>query len=164
MLVLNLHPHTEESKCWVAEITGEDPVYKFKREFVQANPPGTWQLDDGWYQINGLVIGVADFSKEYVQIRGQQMRRHLTYHDITEDMEAIKENESHRVERMRKEITLILDEIKEAAYCEQVVEGIDLQKEDLDMCDEPDQIKQALFQLRKRKQEYIDKYRKMFQL
>ena len=57
-----------------------------------------------------------------------------------------------------------MDEIKDAAYCEPVVEGIEKQKEDLDMADEPDQIKNALYMLKKQKQSYIQQYRKMFNL
>ena len=161
---LNLMPANSESKCWVAEITGEDEVYKLKRDFIPADPSGTWVLYDGWYQLNGSMPGVTEFVKEYIRIIDGKVFRHLTFRDMLANLDVIKAGEGPRVERMRKEITAILDEIKEAAYCEQVVEGIEKQKEDLDMADEPDQIKSALYMLRKRKQQYINEYRKMFNL
>ena len=88
----------------------------------------------------------------------------MPFRELVESMDEIKAGEGPRVERMRKEIIAILDEIKEAAYCEPVVEGIEKQKEDLDMADEPDQIKNALYMLKKQKQSYIQQYRKMFNL
>ena len=163
-LGLQLSPADSESKCWVAEITGADEVYILKRDFIPAEPEGGWILYDGWYQLNGAVPGVTEFKKEYIRIKDGKVRRNLPFRELVESLDEIKAGEGPRVERMRREIIAILDEIKEAAYCEPGVEGIEKQKEDLDMADEPDQIKNALYMLKKQKQSYIQQYRKMFNL
>lgn len=166
-LGLQLSPADSESKCWVAEITGADEVYILKRDFIPEEPEGGWILYDGWYQLNGAVPGVTEFKKEYIRIKDGKVRRNLPFRELVESLDEIKAGEGPRVERMRKEIIAILDEIKEAAYCEPVAEGIEKQKEDLDMADEPDQpdqIKNALYMLKKQKQSYIQQYRKMFNL
>lgn len=163
-LGLQLSPADSESKCWVAEITGEDEVYKLKRDFIPEEPEGGWILYDGWYQLNGTVPGVTEFRKEYIRIKDGKVRRNLAFRELVESLDEIKAGEGPRTERMRKEISAILDEIKAAAYCEPVAEGIEKQKEDLEMVDEPDQIRNALYMLKKQKQNYIKQYRKMFNL
>jgi len=102
--------------------------------------------------------------KEYIRIKDGKVRRNLAFRELVESLDEIKAGEGPRTERMRKEISAILDEIKAAAYCEPVAEGIEKQKEDLDMVDEPDQIRNALYMLKKQKQNYIKQYRKMFNL
>ena len=68
-----------------------------------------------------------------------------------------------RMERMRKQIYAILNEIKLAVPYEPVEEAIERQKEDCDMCDEPEQLLGALSTLLKRKEAMIKEYQKTFE-
>ena len=158
--ILQLLPRSADEKRWVAEITGEDPTYHLKRSFVQEEGEGVWEIYDGWYQIHGECPGVTPFSKEYVLVKEGRMHRHIPYRVVLGHLEEIKAMGPQRMERMRRQIYAILDEIKREVDYEPLDEGIERQKEDVDMADDPDQLHNALNLLKKRKKEYIKQYLK----
>lgn len=159
--VLQLLPIEEDGKCWIAEITGEDPVYRLKRTFLQEEGGSIWEIYDGWYQINGACPGVSPFIKEYVRVKDGRMHRNIPYPVVLGHIEEIKGMGPQRMERIRRQIYAILDEIKREVDYDPLEEGIERQKEDVDMADDPDQLQNALNTLKKRKKEYIKQYRKM---
>lgn len=59
---LSLSPG-EDDKKWVAEITGPDPNFRFKRVFLPEFEPGLYEIHDGLYQIHGLHPGITPFKK-----------------------------------------------------------------------------------------------------
>lgn len=152
---LQLFPHEEDGKCWIAEITGEDKVYRLKRDFLPEESKNVWEVFDGWYQIHGQAPGVSPFIKEYVQVKDGRMLRHLNFSDMLQRLDEIKAMEPFRMERMRKQIYAVLDEIKQAAPYEAVEEGMERQKEECDMCDDPDELSAALHTIKKRKERMI---------
>ncbi len=91
------------------------------------------------------------------------MLRHLPFSYVLGHLEEIKAAQPQRMERMRKQIYAILNEIKLAVPYEPVEEAIERQKEDCDMCDEPEQLLGALSTLLKRKEAMIKEYQKTFE-
>lgn len=161
--ILQLMPNTSDEKRWVAEITGEDPTFKLKRDFQPDDPEGVWEIYDGWYQIHGQAQGVSPFNKEYVHVKDGRMTRHLHFRVVLAHLEEIKAAEPIRMERMRKQIYKILNEIKQAAPYEPVEEAMERQKEECDLTDEPDQLLGAIAVLKKRKTSIIKDYQKTFE-
>lgn len=159
---LQLEPNPTDEKRWVAEITGEDKVYRVKRDF-QPEEGGVWEIYDGWYQIHGQAPGVTPFQKEYVHVKNGRMLRHLPFSYILQHLEEIKAAEPERMERMRKQIYLILDEIKAAVPYQPVEEAMERQREECDLCDEPEQLLGALATIKKRKAALIKEYEKAFE-
>lgn len=160
---LFLMPSEQDEKRWVAEITGEDKVFRVKRDFQPEISEGQWDIYDGWYQIHGTANGVSPFTKEYVHVKEGRMLRHLPFSYVLGHLEEIKAAQPQRMERMRKQIYAILNEIKLAVPYEPVEEAIERQKEDCDMCDEPEQLLVALSTLLKRKEAMIKEYQKTFE-
>ncbi|WP_373786295.1 hypothetical protein [Jeotgalibaca porci] len=161
--ILHLMPNTTDEKRWVAEITGEDPTFKLKRDFQPDGPEGVWEIYDGWYQIHGQATGVSPFNKEYVHVKNGRMLRHLNFRYVLAHLEDIKAAEPERMERMRKQIYVMLDEIKREAPYQPVEEAMERQKEDCNMTDEPDQLLGAIAILKKRKNAMIKEYHKTFE-
>ncbi|UJF16080.1 hypothetical protein LZ578_02770 [Jeotgalibaca sp. MA1X17-3] len=160
---LQLFPHEEDGKCWIAEITGEDEVYRLKRDFLPEESTHVWEIFDGWYQINGRAAGVSPFVKEYVKVKDGRMLRHLNFAYMIQQLEEIKAMEPERMVRMRKQIYAVLDEIKKEAPYEAVEEGMERQKEECDMCDEPEQLSAALRTIKKRKNNMIKELQEKFE-
>lgn len=160
--LLQLFPLEEDGKCWVAEITGEDKVYRLKRDFLAEESQGVWEIYDGWYQIHGQAPGVSPFQKEYVHVEEGRMLRHLNFPYVLHHLDEIKAMEPQRMERMRRQIYAVLDEIKEAAPYEPVEEGMEKQKEECDLCDEPEQLRGALYTIKKRKKTMIKELQEKF--
>lgn len=159
---LQLLPNEQDEKKWVAEITGEDKVYRVKRDF-QPEEDGIWEVYDGWYQIHGQAPGVTPFNKEYVHVKDGRMLRHLPFRTVIQHLDEIKAAEPQRMARMRKQIYKMLDEIKTAAPYQPVEEAMERQKEECDMVDEPEQLLNALAILKKRKKIMIKEYQKAFE-
>lgn len=160
--ILHLLPNTTDEKRWVAEITGEDPTFKLKRDFQPDSPEGVWEIYDGWYQIHGQAAGVSPFNKEYVHVKDGRMLRHLNFRYVLAHLDEIKASEPERMERMRKQIYAMLDEIKREAPYQPVEEAMERQKEDCDMTDEPDQLLAAITILKKKKAAMIKEYQEVF--
>ena len=159
---LQLVPHEEDGKCWIAEITGEDEVYRLKRDFLPEESAHVWEVYDGWYQIHGQAPGVTPFIKEYVRVKNGRMLRHLNFSYMIQHLDEIKAMEPARMERMRKQIYEVLDEIKKAAPYEAVEEGMERQKEECDMCEEAEQLSAALRTIKKRKDNMIKELQDKF--
>lgn len=160
---LHLMPNVQDEKRWVAEITGEDPTYKLKRDFQPEETEGVWEIYDGWYQIHGTANGVSPFTKEYVHVKEGRMLRHLPFPYVLQHLDEIKAAEPARMERMRKQIYIILNEIKKAVPYEPIEEEIERQKEECDMCDDSEQLLGALSTLKKRRESMITEYKKKFE-
>lgn len=161
--ILQLLPHPEDEKRWVAEITDEDETFRLKRDFQPDEPEGVYEIYDGWYQIHGQANAVSPFTKEYVHVKNGRMLRHLNFRYVLQHLDEIKAAEPERMNRMRKQIYHILDEIKDAAPYQPVEEEIARQKEECDMCDESDQLLGAITTLKKRKKAMIKDYQEAFE-
>ena len=161
--MLQLMPNQEDEKRWVAEITDEDETFKLKRDFQPDEPEGMWEIYDGWYQIHGQANGVSPFTKEYVHVKNGRMLRHLNFRYVLQHLDEIKAAQPERMDRMRQQIYKILDEIKEAAPYQPVEEDMERQREECDMCDEPDQLLSAITILKKRKKLIIKDYQEAFE-
>lgn len=152
-----------EEKVWLAEITDEDETFKLKRDFLPEKQASIWDLYPGWYQINGLVPGLAPFQKEYVKVEHGEMTRFLNFRGMMQELPKIKAYEPQRLERVKHQIRLELDEIKEAAPYEPVAEAIERQKEDLDLLESSSQAIASLGMVRKRKAAIIKQYNDHFE-
>lgn len=158
---LQLLPN-EDEKRWVAEITGEDKVFRLKRDFQPEEGDGIWEIYDGWYQIHGQAPGVTPFQKEYVHVKNGRMLRHLSFGYMVQQLEEIKAAEPARMERLKRQIFRVLDDIKVAAPYEPVEEAIERQKEDCEMIEESGPLLAALTTLKKQKDTMIKEYQKTF--
>ncbi|WP_373757665.1 hypothetical protein [Jeotgalibaca porci] len=87
----------------------------------------------------------------------------MNFRYVLAHLEDIKAAEPERMERMRKQIYVMLDEIKREAPYQPVEEAMERQKEDCDMTDEPDQLLGAIAILKKRKDAMIKEYHKTFE-
>ncbi|UUX33591.1 hypothetical protein [Fundicoccus culcitae] len=160
---LHLTPSFSDNKCWVAEITDRDPTFKLKRAFQPETTPGVWAMYDGWYQIHGDVVGITPFQKEYVRISGGKMTRRVPYQDVLEAVDAIIAYEPERIERLRHQITLVLDEIIAAAPFDRVLLDMSHQKDELSMVDSSEELLNGLRTILKRKDAIIQRYKDLFE-
>lgn len=158
---LNLMANEEDGKRWVAEITGEDPTFKLKRDFQPEISSGVWEMYDGWYQIYGIVAGITPFQKEYVRVKDGKMTRRLSFRYVLEHLPEIKASEPERMERLKFQNKTLLDEIKEAVPDDMVSEEIERQKDEMDFMDSSEQLLEGLKALIKRKDGIIKEYKKV---
>lgn len=159
---IQLQPSAADGKRWVAEITGDDEVFRLKRDFQPEQPNSVWEIYDGWYQIHGQVAGVTAFQKEYVHVKDGMMQRNLNFRTVVEHLDEIIAAEPLRLQRIKQQIITVLDDIRAQAPYEQVGEAIERQKEDLDFIETSSQAIAGLAMLLKRKQQMIDEYNKTF--
>lgn len=152
-----------EEKVWIAEITDEDETFKLKRDFLPEKRDGIWDLYPGWYQINGAAPGVTPFLKEYVKVEHGTMTRFQDFRWMMQELPKIKAYDSQRLERVKHQIRLELDEIKEAVPYEPAAEALERQKEDLDMIESSSQAIASLGMVRKRKAVMIKQYNDHFE-
>lgn len=160
---IQLQASSEDGKRWIAEITGDDEVFRVKRDFQPEMPGGIWEIYDGWYQIHGQVANVTPFQKEYVWVRNGQMERNLSFRDVMYHLDEIKAAEPQRLERIKQQIVAEFNDIHLAAPYEQVGEELERQKEDLDFIENSSQAIAGLATLRKRKNEMIKQYQKIYE-
>ncbi len=151
-----------DEKVWIAEITDEDETFKLKRDFLPEKASGIWDLYPGWYQIQGLVPGLEPFKKEYVKVEHGDMTRFLNFRWMLQELPKIKAYAPQRLERVKHQLHLELDEIKTAVPFEQVADEIERQKEDLDFLENASQAIASLGMLRQRKGTMIKQYTEYF--
>lgn len=161
--MLQLQPNKTDDKCWVAEITGDDPTFRLKREFLLEDSAGWYAIYDGYYQIHGECPGVSPFTKEYCVVQDGHMRRYLNSREVMASLPQIIAAEPVRMGRLRHQILEVLDEIKTACPHEQVEEAIDRQKEDIDMVDTSEQLRAGLAQIKKQKEDIIKQLQQRYQ-
>ena len=152
-----------DEKVWIAEITDDDETFKLKRDFLPEKESGIWDIYPGWYQIQGLVPGLEPFQKEYVKVEHGEMTRFLNFRWMLQELPKIKAYEPQRLERVKHQLHLELDEIKAAVPFEPVAEEIERQKEDLDFLENSSQAIASLGMLRQRKASMIKQYTEFFQ-
>lgn len=163
MNFLYLNPSQADEKRWVAEITGEDPTYKLKRSFQPEHQPGVWAMYDGWYQIHGQVVGITPFQKEYVRIQNGKMTRRLPFRQVMADLPAIIAFEPQRIERLRHQINLELNDIIQQAPFDRVLIEMEQQKDEVSMVDSSDELLGGLTVLKKRKPMMIHHYKELYE-
>lgn len=155
---LYLQPH-EDEKLWVAEITGPDPTFKLKRNFLPQIAPNEFAIYDGYYQLHGIHPGITPFTKEYCIVQDGKMQRGLRAGHMLEQLPAIQAMQPLRVERLRFQIRKLLDEIADEVQHERVAEDILYQKEELGLVEDIDQLYGALATLIRQKDRMIQTYR-----
>lgn len=141
--VLFLLAHETDDKKWVAEITGEDPVYKLQRSFLRESTENEYVLYDGYYQIYGIHPGITPFDKEYCRVSQGQMTRYLTYQQVLQALPEIIARSHERVERYQKLIITGLDEMAQQLDHELITEEIQYQKEEVLFNQDEQELKQA---------------------
>lgn len=159
---LHLSPSFVDNKCWVAEIVDRDPTFKLKRAFQPEVKPGVWAMYDGWYQIHGDVAGITPFQKEYVRILDGKMTRRVPYKQVLGDLEAIIAFEPQRIERLRHQISVVLDDIMAQAPYDRVLLDMSHQKDELSLVDSSDELLAGLRTILKRKDPIIKRYIELF--
>lgn len=82
---------------------------------------------------------------------------------MMQELPKIKAYDSQRLERVKHQIRLELDEIKEAVPYEPAAEALERQKEDLDMIESSSQAIASLGMVRKRKAVMIKQYNDHFE-
>lgn len=161
--LLQLLPYGEDEKRWVAEITGDDPTFRLKREFLAEESAGWYAIYDGYYQMHGQCPGISPFIKEYCLVKAGHMHRHVSFSEVMANLPAIKAAEPVRMAWLRHQIAATLDEIKQAVADEQIEEVIDRQKEDIDTVETSEQLRAGLAQLLKQKDSIIKKLQNPYQ-
>lgn len=154
---LSLSPG-EDDKKWVAEITGPDPKFRFKRVFLPEFEPGLYEIHDGLYQIHGLHPGITPYKKEYCMVNRGHMERRVPYGSVIEALPYIQAYEPQRQERIREQITYILNQIKKELDHELVNEDISYMQENLQDLNDSQVLTETLSQLLKRKDSMIKQY------
>ncbi|AMB98501.1 hypothetical protein AWM75_00175 [Aerococcus urinaehominis] len=160
---LKLAPLSEDSRAWLAEITDEDPTFKLRRDFQPEIRPGVWQIYDGYYQINGLYPGISPFIKEYVVVKDGRMTRQVPYRQILAALDEIKAMENQRKDRLRQQISQILDTFYDQAPCQEVEEMIIQQKDEMAMADTSQELLAGLTSLLKQKDQISKRLTQFYQ-
>ncbi|MGF3113843.1 hypothetical protein ACQV2R_00430 [Facklamia sp. P12937] len=156
---LTLSPNSDE-KMWIAEIVGEDPVYRLKRVFLPEFEKGTYHLYDGIYQIHGIYPGISPFSKEYCIVKHGHMQRKIPLETIYQLLPQIESQESRRKKRLKHQIIEKLNVIGKKLEHELVWRDIDYQKDQLDSLENSQQLTLTLGQLIKQEEKIVDSYKK----
>lgn len=160
--LLTLSPNSDQ-KMWVAEIVGDDPVFRLKRAFLPEFEKGVYHIYDGVYQIHGIYPGITPFEKEYCQVVDGHMQRRIPVQDIYQKLDQIKAYEPVRMRRLKYQIQKILDEIGRQLDNELVQENISYQKDQLDNLEDSLQLTATLNQLIKQKDHMIRQYQKLLE-
>ncbi|MGX7108055.1 hypothetical protein [Facklamia miroungae] len=156
---LTLTPNND-GKMWIAEITGEDSVYRLKRVFLPEFESGVYHLYDGVYQIHGIHAGISPFNKEYCIVSNAHMQRSVSGQEIYRLLPKIKLYEEQRKIRLKHQIHEKLDEIGKALDHELVWQDIEYQKDQLDSLEDSQQLTLTLGQLIRREEDLIHSYSK----
>lgn len=160
---LKMMPSPEDGKRWLAEITDEDPTFRLKRDFQPEIKDGVWDIYDGWYQVHGHVANITPFHKEYVLVRDGKMQRRLDSRYMMAHLNDIKAFDNKRLERIKYQIKLELDDIYKQAPYEAVLLAMERQSDDLDLIENSSQALAGLSQLRKQKDYIIKQFQTNFQ-
>lgn len=160
---LKMMPHPEDGKSWLAELTDEDPTFRLKREFQPEIENGVWDIYDGFYQVHGQVANITPFHKEYVRVKDGKMQRRLDVRYMLGHLAEIKAFEDQRLDRIKHQIKLELEDIYKQAPYEAVLLSIEKQKDDLDMVENSSQALGGLAQLRKQKDYIIKQFQTTFE-
>ncbi|MCR8968543.1 hypothetical protein [Facklamia sp. 7083-14-GEN3] len=156
---LTLSPNSDE-KMWVAEIVGDDPVYRLKRVFLPEFEKGVYHIYDGVYQIHGIYPGISPFNKEYCIVRQGHMQRKIPLKKIYQLLPQIQLQESSRMSRLKHQINEKLDTIGRELDHELVWQDIYYQKDQLDSLEDSQQLTLTLGQLIKHEEKMVDSYKK----
>ena len=157
--ILSLSPH-EDGKQWVAEITGDDPIYRLKRIFLPEFEPGFYQIFDGVYQIHGIYPGISPFVKEYCVVHEGKMERRIPVQAVYRMIPQLKKYEEDRIQRIKHQIQTVFEEIIQEVDHEIVREAVIFQLESLDDVNDSGQLMQGLGQLLKQKTAMIQEYQR----
>lgn len=155
---LELLPHPQDQKQWIAEITGPDETYHVKREFLPLEEDH-YRIYDGWYQIHGTFPSAqTPFTKEYCYVQDGQMVRNRSYRQTLSELDQITVFESKRVERLKDYIKDHLDDIYQQVPHEMVQEALFEQKDQLSFINTSSELYQGLHQLLFQKERYIKRF------
>lgn len=154
----------EDGKAWVAEIIGDDPVYRLKRIFLPEVEPGVYEIYDGYYQVHGIYPGISPFQKEYCKVVHGHMERRIPVRSFYQEINQIKSLNDQRLARLKFQIHQQLAEIDQALDHEWVSEDIAYQRDQVDSLSDVEMANAGLSQILQRKKVIIDHYRKALEL
>lgn len=149
----------EDGKVWVAEIAGDDAIYKLKRVFLPQIKEGVYEIFDGAYQIHGIHPGITPFNKEYCLVNHGHMERRVPFGSMIEILPYLKQYEPVRCQRIKFQITEQLQSIRNLLNHDLVTEDIHYMIDQLDDLEGSQELTQTLTQLIKRKPQMIEDYR-----
>lgn len=154
----------EDGKVWVAEIIGDDPVYRLKRIFLPEVEPGVFEIYDGYYQIHGIYPGISPFQKEYCKVINGHMERRIPVRYFYQEIEKIKSLDDQRLARLKYQINQHLQEIAQQLDHPWVSEEISYQLDQVDSLSDVEMANAGLSQLLQRKDSIIKHYHKSLEL
>lgn len=160
---LKLEAH-EDGKYWVAEIIGDDTVYRLQRAFIPEIEKGLYEIYDGYYQIHGLHPGITPFTKEYCIVQNGHMERRIPVQRFYQEIQAIKDLEGVRLPRVKQQIKdqfqSIIDEIDQ----DWIRDEMDYQWDQVEMMTDSAQAIAGLSQLIHSKDKIIARYQAMAEI